>query len=41
MKMILGPLEGSAPLPEMAQTVQQVLTNREAFPPESEGISCR
>jgi ADP-heptose:LPS heptosyltransferase len=41
MKMILGPLEGSAPLPEMAQTVQDVLTNREAFPPESEGISCR
>jgi ADP-heptose:LPS heptosyltransferase len=41
MKMIVGPTEGSDPLPEMAQTVQQVLTNREAMPPESEEVSCR
>ena len=41
IRMILGPFKESKHLPEMAQTVQHVLTNREALPPESEGISCR
>jgi hypothetical protein len=41
MRMVLGPLKESKHLPEMAQTVQQVLTSRETLPPESEGISCR
>jgi hypothetical protein len=41
MRMVLGPLKESKHLPEMAQTVQHVLTSREALPPESEGISCR
>jgi ADP-heptose:LPS heptosyltransferase len=41
MRMILGPLEGGEPLRGMAQSVQHVLTNREALPPESEGVSCR
>jgi ADP-heptose:LPS heptosyltransferase len=41
MKMILGPFEGGENPAEMAQTVQHVLTTREAKPPESEGISCR
>jgi ADP-heptose:LPS heptosyltransferase len=41
LRMVLGPLKESKHLPEMAQTVQQILNNREALPPESEGISCR
>ena len=41
MKMILGPSEGCQYPAEMAQTVQHVLTNREASTPESEGVSCR
>jgi ADP-heptose:LPS heptosyltransferase len=41
MKMILGPWAGGEHPGEMAQTVQEVLTNREALPPESEGVSCR
>jgi hypothetical protein len=41
MKLIIGPLESSDSSPEMAQTVQQVLTNRETLPPESEEVSCR
>jgi hypothetical protein len=41
MRIILGPIEGGEHSAEMAQTVQHVLTNREALPPESEGVSCR
>jgi ADP-heptose:LPS heptosyltransferase len=41
MKISLGPIEGGQYPAELAQTVQQALTNREALPPESEGISCR
>jgi ADP-heptose:LPS heptosyltransferase len=41
MRMILGPFAGGENPSEMAQTVQDILTNREALPPESEGIPCR
>ncbi len=41
MRMILGPLGESEHLSKMAQTVQHVMTDREALPPESEGVSCR
>jgi ADP-heptose:LPS heptosyltransferase len=41
MKMILGLRDERGPLPEMAQSVQEILTDRGALPKESEGISCR
>ena len=41
LRMTLGPLPEGANLTEMAQTVQNMLTNREALPPESEVVSCR
>jgi hypothetical protein len=41
LKMTLWSPEEGENVVKMAQTVQHILTNREALPPESEGVSCR